>query len=203
VRKVIISTVRVSYIVHQAVNCFVRRQHLTTFISRRYYSVPNEIWRRLADEKLTGKKWMWNISSYHLCIRLEALYNAKTIFDCFQSGYLILDLEFERPIFWIVFINRCLRRIFRVFWPNVLSNEDLWSRANVEPVTIQIKHRKWTWSGTRYGRSKRRSRSKHSVGTHRVSESEEDQELIGGEAWRKRRGKKERSGEIWEPQQGI
>jgi hypothetical protein len=43
-----------------------------------------------------------------------------------------------------VFINRCFRRIFRVFWPNVLSNEEMLSRANEEPVAIQIKHRKWT-----------------------------------------------------------
>jgi hypothetical protein len=46
-----------------------------------------------------------------------------------------------------VFINRCLRRIFRVFWPNVLSNEELWSRANEELVAIQIKRRKWRWIG--------------------------------------------------------
>jgi hypothetical protein len=46
-----------------------------------------------------------------------------------------------------VFINRCLRRIFHIFWPNVLSNNELWSRANEEPVTIQIEHRKWRWIG--------------------------------------------------------
>jgi hypothetical protein len=44
-----------------------------------------------------------------------------------------------------VFINRCLRRIIRVFWPNLLSNEELWSRRNEEPVVVQIKRRKWRW----------------------------------------------------------
>jgi hypothetical protein len=45
-------------------------------------------------------------------------------------------------IFWVLAPCR-LVGIFRVFWPNVLSNEELWSRANEEPVAIQIKLRKW------------------------------------------------------------
>jgi hypothetical protein len=82
---------------------------------------------------------------------------------------------------------------------HILSKEKLWSRANEEPVAIKSNTGSGDGSGTRYERNKRRSRSKHSVGTHRVSESEEDQKLIGGEAWRKRRGKKEILGESWEP----
>ena len=42
-----------------------------------------------------------------------------------------------------VFLNRCLRKILRIFWPNIISNENLWKQTNEEPVQIQIKRRKW------------------------------------------------------------
>ena len=28
------------------------------------------------------------------------------------------------------FVNRCLRRILRIYWPNVISNRELWERTN-------------------------------------------------------------------------
>lgn len=46
-----------------------------------------------------------------------------------------------------VFINRCLRRIKRIFWPKVISNEDLWKQTKEEHIDIQIKRRKWKWIG--------------------------------------------------------
>lgn len=41
------------------------------------------------------------------------------------------------------FVNRCLRRIIKVFWPNAIENKDLWRRTNMEQLSIQIKRRKW------------------------------------------------------------
>jgi hypothetical protein len=65
----------------------------------------------------------------------------------FRNGYRnsirIITEAFHYPNRIQVFINRCLRRVFRVFWPNVLSNEDLWSRTNEEPVTVRINRTKW------------------------------------------------------------
>ena len=46
-----------------------------------------------------------------------------------------------------VFINSCLRRVFRIRWPDKIRNEDLWERSGQEPVEKQILRRKWGWIG--------------------------------------------------------
>ena len=46
-----------------------------------------------------------------------------------------------------VFISRCLRSIFRIYWPNRISNEELLRRAEIEPVEIRIRRQKWAWIG--------------------------------------------------------
>ena len=46
-----------------------------------------------------------------------------------------------------VFVNRCLRRILNVHWPEVISNEQLWRRTGETEISIQIKRRKWNWRG--------------------------------------------------------
>ena len=45
------------------------------------------------------------------------------------------------------FLNTCLRYIYNIRWPEVISNEDLWERAGQEPVAKQILKRKWSWIG--------------------------------------------------------
>jgi len=44
------------------------------------------------------------------------------------------------------FVNRCLRRILNIHWPEVISNEELWRTEETEAST-QIKRRKWNWIG--------------------------------------------------------
>lgn len=46
-----------------------------------------------------------------------------------------------------VFVNRCLRRILRVFWPNTISNEQLWERTGQQKIDLEIRRRKWRWLG--------------------------------------------------------
>lgn len=46
-----------------------------------------------------------------------------------------------------VFINKCLRRILRVFWPQYISNNRLWHQTNQSPINIEIQRRKWNWIG--------------------------------------------------------
>lgn len=36
-----------------------------------------------------------------------------------------------------VFANRCLRRIFRIWWPNTISNAELQRKCEQEPVNFQ------------------------------------------------------------------
>lgn len=45
------------------------------------------------------------------------------------------------------FINGCLRRIFKIWWPDRIRNEELWERAKQDPITSQIGRRKWGWIG--------------------------------------------------------
>jgi hypothetical protein len=46
-----------------------------------------------------------------------------------------------------VFVNCCLRWILNLWWPDILSNEDLWEITKQEPITAQIRKRKWCWIG--------------------------------------------------------
>jgi hypothetical protein len=43
------------------------------------------------------------------------------------------------------FINRCLRNILNIRWPETISNEQLWARTNQTPMETEIKKRKWSW----------------------------------------------------------
>ena len=41
-----------------------------------------------------------------------------------------------------VFVSRCLRRILNIHWPEVISNEEVWRRAEEIEISTQIKRRK-------------------------------------------------------------
>jgi len=46
-----------------------------------------------------------------------------------------------------VFINKCLRKICGIYYPNVISNSDLYTMTNQQLVAIEIGRRKWGWIG--------------------------------------------------------
>ena len=46
-----------------------------------------------------------------------------------------------------VFQTRSLRRILGIFWPRTISNEDLYSRTDMRPLSNVIKNRRWMWIG--------------------------------------------------------
>ena len=45
------------------------------------------------------------------------------------------------------FINKCLRQILNIRWPDTISNLDLWRQTKQDPITQQISRRKWRWIG--------------------------------------------------------
>ena len=45
------------------------------------------------------------------------------------------------------FVNRCLRRILKIFWPETISNQTLWQRTNHVPIKSELLKRKWRWIG--------------------------------------------------------
>jgi hypothetical protein len=46
-----------------------------------------------------------------------------------------------------VFINTCLRRTLNVWWPNKISNEDLWDITGQVSIPQQLLKSKWQWLG--------------------------------------------------------
>jgi hypothetical protein len=46
-----------------------------------------------------------------------------------------------------VFINKCLRKILRIFWPDQMTNSALWKRTNQLRIDLQIRKCKWGWLG--------------------------------------------------------
>nr|KAG5713137.1 hypothetical protein BaRGS_007664 [Batillaria attramentaria] len=45
------------------------------------------------------------------------------------------------------FINGCLRQILHLRWFDRVPNTDLWTRANQQPMDVQVRRRKWRWVG--------------------------------------------------------
>ena len=45
------------------------------------------------------------------------------------------------------FVNKCLRQILNIRWPETISNKDLWQQTNQDPIPQQIARRKWRWVG--------------------------------------------------------
>jgi hypothetical protein len=44
-------------------------------------------------------------------------------------------------------VNRYLRYILRIWWPNIISNEDLWKVTGQEDINVEIRKRKIRWIG--------------------------------------------------------
>jgi hypothetical protein len=45
------------------------------------------------------------------------------------------------------FVNRCLRYILRIWWPNIISHKDLWRVKGQEDINLEIRTRKLRWIG--------------------------------------------------------
>ena len=45
------------------------------------------------------------------------------------------------------FLNRRLEHILGIYWPNTITNIELWQTTQQEQLETQMKHRKWGWIG--------------------------------------------------------
>ena len=45
------------------------------------------------------------------------------------------------------FTNKCLRRILKIYWPEKISNNDLWMKTQQLPAADEIGRRRWRWIG--------------------------------------------------------
>ena len=46
-----------------------------------------------------------------------------------------------------IFHRKCLKRILRVHWPNIITNADLYARTGTRPLSCTIRQRRWRWIG--------------------------------------------------------
>ncbi|XP_041362977.1 uncharacterized protein LOC121378725 [Gigantopelta aegis] len=46
-----------------------------------------------------------------------------------------------------VFQNKCFRGILRIYWPNKITNKELQERTGMQPISLEVKRRRWKWIG--------------------------------------------------------
>ena len=71
---------------------------------------------------------------------------ANSSLHSYKTNKEILPKKLPNTIY-SVFQNRCLRRILQIYWPNTITNEELHQRAEIEPISTQVKRRRWQWIG--------------------------------------------------------
>jgi len=83
---------------------------------------------------------IWNSSAL-------SLHNKMRIFNTIVKSVLLYGSETWRTTKsnthkLQTFINRCLRNIINIKWPDVISNADLWDKTGQSPIEVEIRKRK-------------------------------------------------------------
>ena len=98
-----------------------------------------EVYRLYNMMKRTTKVWLskslrkdTKIRIFNACVKSVLLYGCET--------WLVTN-EIQRKI--QTFVNRCLRYILRIWWPNIISNKDLWKATGQEDINLEIRKRKF------------------------------------------------------------
>ena len=47
----------------------------------------------------------------------------------------------------VAFLHKSLRRMFKIYWPMRVTNEEIRARAGLETISKQVARRRWTWLG--------------------------------------------------------
>ena len=69
-------------------------------------------------------------------VKADLLYSCET---CTNSNSLTAKLQ--------AFINKCLRKMLRIFWPDQIKNSKLWKCMKQLRMDLQIWKCKWGWLG--------------------------------------------------------
>ena len=98
--------------------------------ARASFGMLSKIWR---SSKISTKT---KVRIFNAVVKSVLLYGS-------ESWSLTKKLESKLQ----VFLNNCLRKILKIFWPQVISNIDLWERTGQLPLNTQILRRKFKWIG--------------------------------------------------------
>ena len=90
----------------------------------------NRIWNSHIYSNVT------KLNIFNVCVLSVLLYGCET---WLVTEYIKHKIQ--------VFVNRCLRRIFRIFWPRKIRNTELWKKANMKEMNLQVRKRKFGWIG--------------------------------------------------------
>jgi len=81
-------------------------------------------------------------------------YSAQTklrIFNTNVKAVLLYGCETWKNLKYITtklqIINKSLRKILRIFWPDQITNNELWKCTKQPKIDLQIRKRKWGWLG--------------------------------------------------------
>ncbi len=88
---------------------------------------------------------IWKSKQYSLKSKIR-LYNSnvKSVLLYGSECWRVIQSDMRRIE---AFHNRCLRRICCIFWPNQISNMDLYERTGCQSVVKEIKYRRIRWLG--------------------------------------------------------
>ncbi|XP_065360082.1 uncharacterized protein LOC135953967 [Calliphora vicina] len=106
-------------------------------------NITNRI--KKANQAFAALQKVWKSPQIHLKTKLHLFSsNVRSVllYGCESWNTTASDLQSLQ-----VFINRSLRKLLKIFWPNVISNRDLWERAGETPIRNQIIIHKWSWIG--------------------------------------------------------
>jgi len=105
--------------------------------------INNRLKKARSSYSMLGKVWKCRSISRHTKVRLFNS-NVKSIL-LYGSESWSLTKRLEQKL--QVFINNCLRKILQIYWPQTISNEELWRTTKQSPVIKQIMKRKYKWIG--------------------------------------------------------
>ena len=94
------------------------------------FSALNKIWQSTTYSTQT------KLHIFNTNVKAVLLYGCETWKN---SKYITTKLQ--------VFINKSLRKILRIFWPDQITNNELWKCTKQPKIDLQIRKCKWGWLG--------------------------------------------------------
>ena len=67
--------------------------------------------------------------------------------SCSRANYLFADCYWYRSQRLSGFHTSCLRKIYRIYWPQKITNKELYQRTGQRDITMVVKQRRWRWHG--------------------------------------------------------
>ncbi len=98
--------------------------------ARNTFNMLNKIWNASVLSRNT------KLRMFNACVKSVLLYGCET---WKHTQKITKKLQ--------VFVNKCLRRLIKCFWPNVISNEELLRQTKQIDFEREIRKRRWRWIG--------------------------------------------------------